>query len=214
MIKMIKKILLTFVAIAVIIGMSMVFSYYHVLSTSNDYMYNEHSNIPTNNVGVVLGTSKYGRLGGVNPYFKHRMDAAYELYKHKKIKHILVSGDNHVDGYNEPQQMKDYLVSLGVKENHITMDYAGLRTFDSMIRAEKVFGQHSFTIISQQFHNERAVFIARTNGIEAIGYNAKSPVLSKRMKLREFLAKYKAVLDIYLLKTTPKFLGEKIEIEL
>lgn len=181
---------------------------------SEEFVYSSLSDIPKNQVGLVLGTSKFAYKGGINPYFKYRMETAYELYHAGKLQHLIVSGDNHVKGYNEPQQMKDYLVMLGVDSNDITMDYAGFRTFDSMVRVKEVFGQTKVTVISQKFHNERAVFLARKNGIEAIALNAKTPWYSPRMRLREYLAKCKAVLDVYVLKTTPKFLGEKIEISL
>ena len=181
---------------------------------SEEFVYSSVSEIPQNQVGLVLGTSKFAYNGGINPYFQYRMETAYELYHSGKLNHIIVSGDNHVKGYNEPQQMKDYLVQLGVDSPDITMDYAGFRTFDSMIRVKEVFGQTKVTVISQEFHNERAIFLARKNGIEAIAMNAKTPWYSPRMRLREYLAKCKAVLDVYVLKTTPKFLGEKIEISL
>ncbi|MEN8811437.1 MAG: ElyC/SanA/YdcF family protein [Flavobacteriales bacterium] len=181
---------------------------------SEEFVYSSVSEIPQNQVGLVLGTSKFAYNGGINPYFQYRMETAYELYHSGKLNHIIVSGDNHVKGYNEPQQMKDYLVQLGVDSSDITMDYAGFRTFDSMIRVKEVFGQTKVTVISQEFHNERAIFLARKNGIEAIAMNAKTPWYSPRMRLREYLAKCKAVLDVYVLKTTPKFLGEKIEISL
>jgi SanA protein len=195
-------------------GLVAVSCFYYVKSNAKDYLYNDVTKIPYNDVALVLGTSKYGRVGGVNPYFKYRMEAAYLLYKEGKVKHIIVSGDNHIDGYNEPEQMKQYLIKLGVKAKHITLDYAGLRTLDSVIRAKEIFGQKSFTIISQKFHNERAIFISRKNNIDVVAFNSKTPPMSKQMKIREFLAKTKAVLDIYLLKTNPKFLGEKIEIKL
>lgn len=189
-----------------------IFSNRNVIDFSSEYIYSKVIKAPYNDVGLVLGTSKYAYNKGLNPYFKFRMDAAYALYKNGKIKHIVVSGDNHVKGYNEPQQMKDYLVKLGVDPADITMDYAGFRTLDSVVRIKEIFGQTKVTIVSQQFHNERAIYLARKNGIEAIGYNAKMPWYSKRMKLREYLAKFKAVLDIYVLKTQPKFLGDKVEI--
>ena len=195
-------------------GLVAVSCFYYVKSNAKDYLYDDVTKIPYNDVALVLGTSKYGRVGGVNPYFKYRMEAAYLLYKVGKVKHIIVSGDNHIDGYNEPEQMKQYLMKLGVNEKHITLDYAGLRTLDSVIRAKEIFGQKSFTIISQKFHNERAIFISRKNDIDVVAFNSETPPMSKQMKTREFLAKTKAVLDIYLLKTNPKFLGEKIEINL
>jgi SanA protein len=186
----------------------------NVIDFSQKHLFSDSSKIPTNPIGLVLGTSKFAYKGGINPYFKYRMEAAANLYKEKKIKHLIVSGDNHINGYNEPLQMKDYLVKLGVDATDITLDYAGFRTFDSVIRVKEVFGQSKVTIISQKFHNERAVYIARKNDIAAIGYDAKTPWYSPRMKLREYLAKCKAVLDIYVLKTTPKFLGKKIEIKM
>jgi len=181
---------------------------------AREFVYSSSKDIPKNKVGLVLGTSKFAYNGGINPYFRYRMETAYELYHSGKIEHVIVSGDNHVKGYNEPQQMRDYLIDLGVNSNDITMDYAGFRTFDSMIRVKEVFGQNQVTVISQQFHNERAIYLARKNGIDAIAMNAKTPWYSPRMRLREYLAKCKAVLDVYVLKTTPKFLGEKIEISL
>lgn len=212
--KWIKKIIKYSLILAIIVGLGAVASNFHVKSTAKAHIYSSVTEIPKNDVGVVLGTSKYVVKGGINPYFKFRMDAAWKLYRNNKIRHIIVSGDNHKDGYNEPQQMKEYLVKLGVPARAITLDYAGFRTFDSMIRANEVFGQQSFTIISQKFHNERAVFIAKSYDIDVVAFNAKSPYLSRRMRIREFLAKCKAVLDIYMLKTKPKFLGEKIEIDL
>jgi SanA protein len=213
-IKLIKRLLITSVIACITIAIFAIGSFYYVKSFSEQYVYDNVNKIPSKNIGLVLGTSKYGRAGGINPYFKYRMNATWSLYKKGKIKHVIVSGDNHVDGYNEPQQMKDYLVDLGIKSKDITLDYAGLRTFDSMIRAKEVFMQKSFIVISQKFHNERAIFIAKKSNIEAIAFNAKSPIMSRKMKIREFLAKGKAVLDIYVLKTKPKFLGEKIEIKL
>lgn len=191
-----------------------IYSNRSIIDYAEDYVFDKITKIPENEIGLVLGTSKYAYNNGINPYFKYRMDAAARLYKAGKIKRIVVSGDNHKYGYNEPQQMKDYLIGLGVKEDHIVMDYAGFRTLDSMVRIKEIFGQTKVTVISQKFHNERAVYLASKKGIEAIGYNAKTPWQSKRLRLREILAKFKAVLDINVLKTKPKFLGEKIEITL
>ena len=91
------------------------------------------------------------------------------LYERGKIHHILVSGDNSTAAYNEPEAMRKSLVKAGIPERDITLDYAGFRTLDSVVRASEVFGQGSgFTIISQPFHVERALFIARANHIDAI----------------------------------------------
>ena len=123
-----------------------------------------------------------------------------------------MSGDNRKKEYNEPRAMRDALIKKGISEDHIILDYAGFRTFDSMIRAEKVFGQDSFIVISQPFHNERAVFIARKSGIEAYGFNARDVDVAAgfKTKLREVGARVKMILDIYVLHTEPKFLGDPV----
>ena len=171
-------------------------------------------NATENHVGVVLGTSKYVKGGRINLYYKYRLDAAVELYKSGKIQKVLVSGDNGTLAYNEPRMMFQDLVNAGVNADDIYLDYAGFRTFDSMIRAKKVFNQDKFVIISQQFHNERALFIARNNGIEATAFNAKgiSFRFSPKTYIREKLARVKAVLDVHILNTKPKFLGTQIHI--
>ncbi len=175
------------------------------------YLYDEVDLIPENKVGLVLGTSKYLKNGQKNLYFSYRIDAAVELYKAAKIKYILVSGDNNTIFYNEPLKMKKELIENGIPDSVIILDYAGFRTFDSMIRCKEVFGQNKFTIISQEFQNKRAVFIARKSGIDAIAYNAKDVELygGFKTRVRELFAKVKAYLDIYILKSKPKFLGKK-----
>ncbi len=187
---------------------------YVVDSYSKNYLYTNLIDIPSNKVGVLLGTSKYSSSGAENNYFTYRIDAAEKLFYSSKISYILVSGDNATVHYNEPITIKNELMKRGIPADRIILDYAGFRTFDSMIRAHKVFGQDKFTVISQPFHNERAIFIARKNGIEAIGYNAKDVSYQNgfNTRLREQFARIKVLLDIYILNTQPKFLGEKINI--
>lgn len=170
--------------------------------------------IPKNRVGVVLGTSKYRVKGGVNLYFKYRVEAAYRLFKSGKIDFILVSGDNSSKYYNEPKEIKAALVKRGVPADKIYLDYAGFRTLDSVLRAKLIFGQHKFTLISQQFQNERAIYLANKNGVDAIGYNAKNVTKSYGFKthVREYFARCKAILDITF-NEKPKFLGKKITIK-
>jgi len=185
-------------------------NYWIVRSTENQ-IYSNLEELPDNRVGVVPGTAKKLKNGRLNYYFVYRMEAAAELYHQGKIFKILVSGDNSRKTYNEPQDMKDYLVELDVKPNDIYMDFAGFRTFDSMIRAKEVFGVSKFTFISQPFHNQRAVYIANQVGMDVVAYNCKS--IKYGWNVREYLAKYKAVLDVYILGTTPKFLGPEIAIK-
>jgi len=186
-----------------------------VTKAAKGRLYNDISKVPENEVGLVLGTSKHVVGGDENPFFKYRIEAAAALYKSGKIKHIIVSGDNHIKYYNEPKDMQDALIKEGIPADAITLDYAGFRTLDSVVRCKEIFGQENFTIISQKFHNQRAVFLARKRGINAIGFNAKyvSFNQAKLTFLREYLARSKAVIDIYMLKKEPKFLGKEEPIE-
>lgn len=183
-------------------------------SFSDEYLYDDIKEIPFNKAGVVLGTSKYIANGSQNLYFNYRINAAAELYNQGKIDYIIISGDNSTLNYNEPKLMKKELIKIGIPENRIILDYAGFRTFDSMIRAKEVFGQNSFTVISQKFHNQRAVYIARKYGIGAIGFNAKDvpAYIGIKTMIREKFARVKVFYD-FLSGASPKFLGSKIDID-
>ncbi|MCW5198278.1 YdcF family protein [Desulfobulbus sp. F3] len=163
---------------------------------------------------ILLGTSKWLGGGRRNLYYQYRIVAAAELYKNGKCKKIIVSGDNATMQYNEPLTMKRDLVKMGVNKDDVTCDYAGFRTLDSIIRFKEIFGQNKGIVISQQFHNIRAVYIGRSYGMELIGYNAKdvNVYYGFKTRLREVLSKARCALDIELLRTEPKFLGEKVSI--
>lgn len=184
-----------------------------VTETSEKYITGNIENLADNNTGLLLGTSKSLSNGNNNQFFFNRIDATVELYAKGKIKNIIISGDNSIVGYNEPRDMKEELVKRGIPENHIYLDYAGFRTLDAVIRAKEIFGQKTFTVISQKFHNERAVYIARKNGINAYGYNAKEVDAYNgfKTKVRELFARDKVFIDL-LFGVQPKFLGEKIMI--
>lgn len=170
----------------------------------------ELSKLPTNDVALVLGTTpKVGNRA--NNYFTYRIDAAEKLYKAGKVKYLLLSGANPSLYYNEPQKMKEALVSRGIPTEKIILDYAGLRTLDSVIRAKEIFGANNVTIVSQAFHNHRALYIANHIGLDANAYNAQDVSLqySLRIKAREILARIRVMLDLYITNTQPKFLGEK-----
>ena len=187
---------------------------YSIEKNARAKTFDDFNNFDKRKVGLVLGTSKYLKSGHVNPYFKYRIDAATELFENKKVDFILISGDNGSKFYDEPTAFKNELIKRGIPENRIYLDYAGFRTLDSVVRAKEIFGQTELIVISQKFHNERAIYLAEKNGISAIGYNAKD--VSKRfglkVQLREYLARTKMFLDI-LVGVKPKFLGEKILIE-
>lgn len=179
-------------------------------------IYSELNAVPVNNVGLVLGTSQQLKNGTTNWHFRARIFAAAELYRTGKVKHLLLSGDNHVKTYDEPTDMKNALLALGVPESAMTLDYAGFRTLDSVIRAKKIFGQQKLTIITDDFHTARAVFIARHEGVEAIAFSSGHIPLAKsfRSRMRECGARVLAVTDVCVLHRQPKFLGDKIKIQL
>lgn len=186
---------------------------YIIEKGSTGKTYSDLSIIPNNDVGLLLGAGKFTADGRINLYYKFRIDAALDLYRTGKIKFILISGDNSRRDYNEPLDFKNDLIAKGIPQDKIFLDFAGFRTLDSMIRAKEVFDLDSFTIISQRFHNERAIYLASKKGINAIGYNAKnvSGRYGLKTRMREYLARVKAVSDIFLGKKS-KFLGPKIAI--
>lgn len=178
-----------------------------IVNKSEQFLYDRLTDIPEKSTALVLGAAKNGKNEGVNPYFKYRMEAAAALYFEGKIKNIIVSGDNHIRGYDEPSDMANYLIELGVPKEIIILDYAGFRTLDSVIRAKKVFNCQELIIVSQKFHNQRAVYAARQMGIDAVGYNARDVSSNRNFThMREIASKFLMILDIHLLHTKPKFL--------
>lgn len=185
-----------------------------VKATAHGRTYDNVSDIPHNRVGLLLGTNSTTPRGTHNYYYTHRINAAAELFHAGKVDYLLISGDNSSKHYDEPTMMRDSLLLHGVPADRIVLDYAGFRTLDSVVRAKEVFGQSSFTIISQKFHNERALVQARHYGIDAIAYNADDVVLGYpwvKVQCRERLARVKLYLDLFTGKQ-PKFLGEKVNI--
>jgi SanA protein len=173
-------------------------------------LHDDLETMPPCEVALVLGTSDRLPGGGPNLFFRHRMEAAAALYHAGAVRHLLVSGDNRSPYYNEPRAMQRALVELGVPAEAITLDYAGLRTLDSVVRAREIFGQEKVVIVTQRFHNRRAVFLANRLGLDAIGFNAE-PVRfpnGVRPRMRELLARCKAVLDVTVLNTQPRHLGD------
>lgn len=175
--------------------------------------FNDAGVTPHNHVGLLLGTGKYLKGGAINPYYAYRIEAATQLLKNKKIDYLVISGDNSRKDYNEPEMMRADLMAAGIDSAHIFLDYAGFRTFDSMIRLREIFSRDTVTIISQQFHNERALYIARREGMSAIGFNAKdvSRKAGLKTQLREKLARVKVYAD-YIFNTQPKYLGPRVNI--
>lgn len=207
---------LTLFGLGIVAVAALVLAYKNVERKAKAFVYSDVKEIPYSKVGLLLGTNPVSPSGKPNHYFLNRIDATVELYNAGKISYILVSGDNHVKTYDEPQCMKEALMERVIPESAIYLDYAGFRTLDSIVRAKEIFGQDSFTIISQKFHNERAICLAKHHGISATGFNAKDVRWARtNVKIavfRESLARAKMYIDL-LIGKQPKFLGEKINIE-
>ena len=183
-----------------------------VRNTARGRLYDDVQAIGRQHAALLLGTSARLRNGTPNPYFEYRMDAAAELFRAGKVDCILVSGDNRHASYNEPMAMRKALMERDIPDSLIFLDYAGFRTLDSVVRACEVFGQTSYIVVSQRFHNERAVYLAARHGIDAVGFNARDVHAPGAMKVqaREWLARVSACWDV-LTGRGPHFLGEKIE---
>ncbi len=180
---------------------------------SKGNLFEDVKDLPRAKVGLVFGTTDRFQ-GRENRYFRYRIDAAVKVWKAGKVETLIVSGDNRSKYYNEPQKMKNALVEEGVPASRIVCDYAGLRTLDSVVRAKKIFGADKILVISQRFQNERAIYLAQANGIEAFGFNAEDVELQAgyKTKIREVGARVKMWLDVNFLDTAPTHLGEKIEL--
>ena len=199
-------------ALAVASVLFVAFANYYIITTNRDYIYDDIGAIPTHDVGLVLGASSHLADGRENMHFVSRMDAAAALYHANKVRHLLVSGDNHSAEYDEPTAMKNALIARGVPADAITCDFAGFRTYDSVIRAKKIFGQTgNLTIVTQRYHNTRAVAIARANDMDAVGFCAKDVVFRHSIKteIREVVSRTFAVLEIFVFPHNPRILGPK-----
>jgi len=209
----IKAIKIIGVLVGILISLIFIFNY-TIEQKTDSRVFSDLSNVKHNRVGLVLGTSKHLGNGSVNLFFKYRVEATLELFHHNKIDFVLVSGDNGRVSYDEPTDFKEALIKGGIPKENIFLDYAGFRTLDSVVRAKKIFGLNNVTIISQKFHNQRAIYLADYYGIDAIGYNAKdvNGRNGKKVKLREYFARTKVFIDL-LIHTEPKFLGDRIQIK-
>lgn len=176
-------------------------------------LFDEVGQVPHQRVGLVFGCDD--KIDGrENLYFRYRIDAAVRLWRAGKVDCFVVSGDNSSRFYNEPEAMRQALAAAGVPNDRIVEDFAGLRTLDSVVRAKEIFGATELTFVSQRFQNERAVYIARANGMKANGLNAIDVDGSGgyKTKLREVGARVQMWLDVNFLKTRPKIMGERVEL--
>jgi len=181
---------------------------------SRGLLFSDVAAIGHNRVGLVLGCVPRLPDGRPNLYLVRRIEAGARLYQAGKVDYLLVSGDLDRDGQDETAAMREGLIALGVPGARIVVDSLGLRTLDSVVRAHKVYGLSHMTIVSQRFHNERALYIAQALGLSVVGYNAADPprLSWDKMQLREPFARIMAVLDMRVFGTQPRHLGARVTI--
>jgi SanA protein len=190
-----------FVGSLVVLGVVLVCNIWIIAATKSQ-VFSEINSIPFNYDGLVLATGKSIEQGRVNQHFLRRVDAAAALYHAGKVKRLILSGDK---GHDEPMEMKRALLLRGVPESALVLDNYGLRTLDSVVRARDVFKCGKLTVISERFHDFRALFLSRYYGVDAVAYAPQDLPFRwmVRPMTRECLARVKAVLDLYVLKTKP-----------
>jgi len=178
--------------------------YYGIVSwNAAGRTFDKAEDVPTRKYALLLATSPITRSGLHNFYFDNRIKAAYELYKAGKVEFIIASGGDYTrsqkNGCDEPKAILDSLVTRGIPAQNIILDYDGTRTLNSIVKAKEVYKLDSLTLISQQYHNERAIYLADRHGLHAIAYNAApSPIRRSRIKntARECLARVKMFVDL------------------
>ena len=152
-------------------------------------------------VALVLGAGVKPD-GTCSQLLRDRLDRSVELYKAGRVEKLLMSGDNRVSHYNEPERMRDYAISQGVPAEDVKCDYAGRRTYDSIYRARHVFGLRKVTLTSQGFHLPRALFLCDAIGVKACGLAADQHV-NLKAELREYVASVGALFDVYIRHPKP-----------
>lgn len=209
---MVKRLLFSLIIIVVLMVVAALALDRWISIKTAPLIYSSLNALPHRQVGVVLGTAKYYRTGGVNQYYMYRIQGALNAYNSGKVNYLLLSGDNAQHSYNEPMTMRRDLIAAGVPASDIVLDYAGFRTLDSIVRTRKVFDTNDFIIITQRFHCERALFIALHMGIQAQCYAIPSPKNMLNIRLREVGARLGALTDLYFMKREPRFLGPLVPI--
>ena len=183
----------------------------HISAVAAPFVRRSVVELPSLRVGLVLGCAEKTPDGRQNLYFERRIAAALELFRAGRVQYLLLSGDNSTEAYDEPSAMRRALLRGGVPASRLVLDYAGFRTLDSVVRAKRVFGADEAIIVSQRFHNERAVYLARAHGLRAFAFDAEDVggVYGLRMAAREAVARLFAVLDVHVFHTEPRFAGPR-----
>jgi vancomycin permeability regulator SanA len=186
----------------------------HTISGSSKYRYDNVAAIPARPVAIVFGAFVYKHT--LSPILQDRVDGGIALYKEKRVGKLIMTGDNSTKRYDEVTAMRDYAVAEGVPAKDVVLDYAGFDTFDSCYRAKYIFGVTSAILVTQKYHDARAVTIARALGIDAVGLDlpdwSKYPGQAVSFTVREYAADIKAWWMLYVSHSRSKFLGPRVVI--
>lgn len=194
---MYTKILMVICGLAILLFLLLVVSNKIIEHNARGKVFGTIHNIPKTEYAIVLGTNPRLESGKDNPYFVTRIDAAVKLYTSGKVKYLIMSGNDKNGEFNEPHEMKIAAVKKGVPAKSIILDAHCKRTYDTILRAKLIYHLKSFIVVSQKFHNERAVYLANKNGLEVVGYNAKDidGYFSFKTRTREYFARIRAFSD-------------------
>ncbi|HYP87355.1 MAG TPA: ElyC/SanA/YdcF family protein, partial [Polyangiaceae bacterium] len=198
-------------AALLVVACCLVLASRHVSAAAAPFVKSSATELPSLHVGLVLGCSRLTREGRLNLFFERRIEAASALFRAGRVQYLLLSGDNSRADYDEPGEMRRALIEAGIPPARLLLDRAGLRTLDSVVRAKEVFGLTEVIVVSQHFHNARAVYLARSHGLNAFGFDAKDVGGREGswMLVREAFSRLCAVLDVRVLHTRPRFSGPR-----
>ena len=196
-----KRVFRWIVVLAVVGTGALLFWDHHVAAVGKRLIRKSTAELPRRECALLLGTNKYLARGKVNWYYRYRIEAAARLYRSGKVKRILLSGDGRSRYYDEVKRMRRDLIRRGIPASALKSDPGGVRTLESIRRSAERFGCRRPIIVSQPFHLERALYIARALGMEALGYAAaarEDTPAALRMRIREILARGKMAWDLLL----------------
>ncbi|ATH78474.1 MULTISPECIES: SanA/YdcF family protein [Halomonadaceae] len=205
----VKRCLLSLVAMVLLAALLLAAGNAWVLLSTSRYIHTQLQECRPTDVAIVFGTSHWTRSGLRNPHFHARMRTSARLIADERVQHLLLSGDNRTQAYNEPRAMWRDLYRRGVPADRLTMDFAGFSTYDTMVRARHVFQLEQALLVTQSWHLPRAIFIGRSLGMDVTGCVAEEqPSAGEwRLKVREWLARMATLGDLYLWGREPHFLG-------
>jgi SanA protein len=206
------RILIISVVFDVMLVLSAFLINYCIKYYSREYIYSRIAKLPSAYTVLIPGALVYP-TGELSPVLKDRVKTALMLYKKGKAKRFLLSGDHGRNNYDEVNAMLKYLVKEGVPYSDIFTDHAGFNTYNSMVRAGKVFMVRDVIIVTQDFHLSRSVYIARKKGLTAYGFKADLRIYEhiREYEIREFFARIKAFLNVFF-NVSPKYLGVPVPI--